>query len=182
MFESKVILLEKSITELVIKLDTFMCMENSGEDSIDTVTDVTEEVIATEPLKQKEAVDKFPCHLCDFESNRPNGLVIHIGRKHNKKNMSSNIGQFDGNASIATIGTNDIDDELFKRTEHYWKNGWLGISDRDFVDATNIIDESDLDEEDKKREKDALVCARKDAFMERGTPSFFYLPTCASPQ
>ena len=130
-----------------------MCKENSGEDSIDTVT---EEVIATRPLKQKEAEDKFPCHLCDFESNRPNGLVIHMGRKH-KKNTSSNIGQFDGNATIATNVTNDIDDELFKRTEHYWKNGWLGISDRDFVDAPNIIDESDLDEEDKKCEKDALA-------------------------
>ena len=53
MFEEKVILLEKSITELVIKLDTFMCMENSGDDSIDsidTATDVNEEVIDTEPL------------------------------------------------------------------------------------------------------------------------------------
>ena len=45
MFEAKVILPERSISDLVIKLDTFMCMENSVEYSIDTVTDVTEEVI-----------------------------------------------------------------------------------------------------------------------------------------
>ena len=64
MFETKVILLERSISELVIKLDTFMCMDNSEDDSIDTATDVTEEVIDTEPLKQQE--DKFSCHLCDF--------------------------------------------------------------------------------------------------------------------
>ena len=62
MFEEKVILLEKSITELVIKLDTFMCMKNSGDNSIDAATDVNEEVVDTEPLKQEE--DKFPCHLC----------------------------------------------------------------------------------------------------------------------
>ena len=48
MFETKVILLERSISELVIKLDTFMCME--GDDN------VTEEVIETEPsLKQSES-------------------------------------------------------------------------------------------------------------------------------
>ena len=37
MFEAKVILLERSIYELVVKLDTFMCMER--EDSIDIVTE-----------------------------------------------------------------------------------------------------------------------------------------------
>ena len=37
MFEAKVILLERSIYELVVKLDTFMCMER--EDSIDTEED-----------------------------------------------------------------------------------------------------------------------------------------------
>ena len=75
MFEEKVSLLEKSITELVIKLDTFMCMENSVDDRIDIANDVSEEVIDTaESLKQQE--DKFPCDLCDFVSNRPNGLVM----------------------------------------------------------------------------------------------------------
>ena len=37
MFEAKVILLERSIYELVVKLDTFMCMER--EDSIDALTE-----------------------------------------------------------------------------------------------------------------------------------------------
>ena len=38
MFEAKVIRLERSVTDLVIKLDTFMCMEKSGDDSIDKVS------------------------------------------------------------------------------------------------------------------------------------------------
>ena len=51
MFEAKVILLERSISELVIKLDTFMCME--GDENIGNVTEV---VIETEPsLKQSES-------------------------------------------------------------------------------------------------------------------------------
>ena len=158
MFEEKVILLEKSITELVIKLDTFMCMENSGDDSIDTATDVNEEVIDTEPLKPEE---KFPCHLCDFVSNRPYGLVIHKGRKHKNGASSLVIGQFDGNDT--TNDAEDIDDELYKETEHYWKSGWLGKSYQVFKDVTKIIDESDLNEEEKQHEKDAIVGARKDA-------------------
>ena len=151
MFEAKVILLERSISELVIKLDTFMCMDNSEDRSIDTATDVTEEVIDTEPLKQQE--DKFSCHLCDFVSNRPYGLVIHKGRKH-KNGTSSPMRQFDGNDTTGTIiDTNDaedIDDELYKETEHYWKRGWLGMSYQTFKDATKIIDESDLNEEEKQ--------------------------------
>ena len=97
MFEAKVILLERSISDLVIKLDTFMCMENSDDDSIDTATDVNEEVIDTEPLKQEE---KFPCHLCDFVSNKPYGLVIHKGRKHKNGASSLVIGQFDGKSTV----------------------------------------------------------------------------------
>ena len=101
LFEAKVIRLERSVTDLVIKLDTFMCMENSGDDSIDKVIDVTEDVIETvAPLKHQ---DKFGCHLCDFASNRQNGLVIHMGRKH-KKDISNPIVQFYGNA------TNDDED------------------------------------------------------------------------
>ena len=112
MFEAKVIRLERSITDLVIKLDTFMCMENSGDDSIDNVIDVTEDVIETvAPLKHQ---DKFGCHLCDFASNRQNGLVIHMGRKH-KKDISNPIGQFDGKA---TNDDEDID-EAYMNTEEY---------------------------------------------------------------
>ena len=125
LFEAKVIRLERSVTDLVIKLDTFMCMENSGDDSIDKVIDVTEDVIETvAPLKHQ---DKFGCHLCDFASNRQNGLVIHMGRKH-KKDISNPIGQFDGNA---TNDDEDIDhriytcdiDEAYTNTEEFWPCG-----------------------------------------------------------
>ena len=41
-FETKIILLERSIVNLVIKLDTLACMENPGNDSIDNETDAAD--------------------------------------------------------------------------------------------------------------------------------------------
>ena len=68
MFEAKVIQLER-------KLDTFMCMENTGGDSVNFVTDATDDIKENdEPMKQKN----ISCHLCDFESNHQNDLVIHM--------------------------------------------------------------------------------------------------------
>ena len=164
MFEAKVIRLERSVTDLVIKLDTFMCMENSGDDSIDKVIDVTEDVIETvAPLKHQ---DKFGCHLCDFASNRQNGLVIHMGRKH-KKDISNPIGQFDGNATNDDEIIDDTDDLLYEYTENYWKRGWLGTVYQNYLDALKIIDESSINEVEKKAENEAILAARKEAFGDR---------------
>ena len=80
-----------------------------------------------------------------------------MGRKH-KKDVSNPIGQFDGNV------TND--DEVYMKTEEYWKtglvDGWVP-NYRDWLDligfrvaANTIIDESDLDKEEKKKESDVL--------------------------
>ena len=77
-----------------------------------------------------------------------------MGRKH-KKDISKPIRQFEGNA---TNDTEDID-EVYMNTEEYWKTGlvdnWVPIY-QDWLGACKIIDESDLDEEDKKNEKDVL--------------------------
>ena len=60
----------------------------------------------------------------------------------------------------------DVEDELYKRTEEYWKRGTLGTGVstvfQQFLDANDVIDKSDLDEEEKKLEKDALIEAKKD--------------------
>ena len=76
-----------------------------------------------------------------------------MGRKH--KDISNPIGQFDGNA---TNDTEDID-EVYMNTEEYWKtglvDGWVPTY-KDFLGAFKIIDESDLDEENKKNERDVL--------------------------
>ena len=77
-----------------------------------------------------------------------------MGRKH-KKDISNPIGQFDGN------DTNDDEyiDEVYMNTEQYWKTGLVdGLLPtlRDSFGVNKIIDESDLNEEEKKNEKDGL--------------------------
>ena len=44
LFETKIILLERIIVNLVIKLDTFVCMENAGNDSINNGTEIADKV------------------------------------------------------------------------------------------------------------------------------------------
>ena len=91
--------------------------------------------------------------------------MIHKGRKH-KNGTSSPLKQFDGNDTTGTIDTNDvedIEDKLYKETEDYWKRGRLGMAYQRFLYATTIIDESDLNEEERENEKDALLGARRDA-------------------
>ena len=56
------------------------------------------------------------CEICDFNSNWKNGLEIHMTKKH------SSVEQLDGNV---TFDDDDMDEE-YKRTQHYWKSGWLG--------------------------------------------------------
>ena len=99
--------------------------------------------------------------------------MIHKGRKHKNGASSLIIGQFDGNDT--TNDVDDVDDELYKRTEDYWKRGTLGTGVstvfQQFLDAIEVIDKSDLDEEEKKLEKDALIEAKKDRDRVKMAPN-----------
>ena len=69
-----------------------------------------------------------------------NGLKIHLTRKHTR------IEQVDGN-------TMDSDR--------------LGTGYQVFMDASDIIEQSDLSEDDKEKEKSKVLEARKNAFGSR---------------
>ena len=75
-------------------------------------------------------------------------------RKH------SNIEQIDGNSSE----NEDFDDKKYLGTERYWKTGKLGTIFQDFLDANDIIERSDMSKEDKEKEYDKILEARKSAF------------------
>ena len=60
------------------------------------------------------------------------------------------IEQLDGNISFDEGSTID---EKYENTEHYWRRGWLGIVFRTFLDANEVINSSNLDEESKAKEK-----------------------------
>ena len=63
-----------------------------------------------------EKVVTFPCDLCDFSSNCQTGLNIHMGIKH------ATIEQIDGCCEDLD---SDTENEEYKSSLHYWKNGWL---------------------------------------------------------
>ena len=55
-------------------------------------------------------------------------------------------------------------DQKYENTKHYWKTGWLGTNYRTFVDANDIIESSEILEEQKKIELTKVLEARKKAF------------------
>ena len=104
---------------------------------------------------EKSEID-FSCLICDFRSNWENGLQIHMARKH------CNIEQFDGNVSVASDEVDD--DKKYSETYYYWKTGKLGTIFQSFIDANDIIGKINLEEEDKSKEKEKVLQARKLAF------------------
>ena len=73
------------------------------------------------------------------------------------------IDQLDGNISFDEGSTID---EKYENTDHYWRRGWLGPIFRMFLDANEVIDRSNLNEENKAKEKEKVLEARKTVFGE----------------
>ena len=109
--------------------------------------------------KSAEKAEKnFSCLICDFTSNWENGLHIHMARKHN------NIQQVDGNATFDSEESDD--DKKYSGTHSYWKTGRLGTIFQSFLDANEIIENSNLEVEIKMKEKEKILEARKFAFKK----------------
>ena len=117
----------------------------------------------TETQKKNDVA--FECNFCDFKSSRKSGLTVHIGRKHNHK-----FPQLDGNTSTDCV--DDEDDILYISTENYWKRGFLSSVYQSYINALQLVEESDLDEKEKKIEKDEILCARKKALGD----GYLYYP------
>ena len=117
-------------------------------------TQVIEEV--TKNVEETES--EFFCDLCEFKSKWQNGVNIHMARKH------SRIEQLDGNSSVNDAS--EEDDEKYKGVKHYLHTGWLGGGYQTYLDALDVIDESDFKEEVKVIEKEKVLAARKIALGE----------------
>ena len=59
------------------------------------------------------------------------------------------------------------EDEKYSTTKFYWEKGRLGTGYQVFMDASDIIEQSDLSEDDKEKEKSKVLEARKNAFGSR---------------
>ena len=66
----------------------------------------------------------------------------------------------------------ESEDEKYSCFEHYLKNGWLGSTYQTFVDAVEVIDECDLQEDTRNLEKTKVLEVRKCALG----PNFQGLP------
>ena len=131
--------------------------ESSVNESADKAVNDNEKIAAA---NNEQANKEYSCDLCDFTSNWDNGLNIHMGRMH------SRIEQLDG------CNDNENEDTKYKHTSHYWKKGYLGTAFQAFLDATDIIEESDLPDVIKKHEQKKVLNARKEALGE----NFKYFP------
>ena len=108
----------------------------------------------------EEAIQRFECEICDFQSNWQNGLNVHMSRKHSK------IDQLDGHADVST------DDEQYAGSKHYWMKGWLGGAYQSYLDAYDTIENCDFSEDEKNVEKIKLLDARKAALGD----SYLHFP------
>ena len=90
-------------------------------------------------------------------------LSIHLSRKH------GNIEQLDGH------NDSSFSDEKYDSSRHYWETGRLGKRYQTYLDASEIIDKSDISEDDKFIEKEKLLNARKSAFIQ-DKQNFKYFP------
>ena len=131
-------------------------VETSSDDNQVVKASETDSVVNLEDKIDESTEKAETCFMCDFESNWKNGLKIHMARKH------CNIEQIDGNNSVASEEVDD--DKKYSETYHYWKTGKLGTIYQSFLDANDIIEKSTLDEEDKMKEKQKILQARKLAF------------------
>ena len=75
-------------------------------------------------------------------------------RKHKK------IEQLDGCESVS----DNMDEDLYLKTVHYWKQGKVGTVFQTFLDVMDVIENSDLTKESKDLEKTKVLAARKEAF------------------
>jgi hypothetical protein len=137
-------------------------VDNDKSESAEIATD---EVVQDKSDKSAEQAKKdLPCLICDFVSSWETSLQIHMTKKH------STVEQVDGNATLND--DNLVEDDKYSDTCHYWKTGILGTSFQVFLDATEIINSSNLSEVFKELEKDKVLEARKCAFGE----NYKYVP------
>ena len=144
--EDRVKELEDIIKEIKIKLE-----DSENDASIDD-TIQQRSVPSVHEIDNKE--NGYSCHFCNFVSTWENGLVVHMGRIHKQ------IEQLDG--MDTSVG--EEQDNYYLNMETYWRKKVIGRSFQSFLDANKLIEESSLDETEKKTEKSKVLGARKIAF------------------
>ena len=153
--EERIKCLEKQILQIGVEKET---QTDDGEEK-----EICQK-ITVEASSNKISDGSFKCELCDFTSNRKNGLGIHMSQRHKA------IEQLDGAAD--DVPSSDEEDDEYESTEKFWKTGDLGTCFQTYLNALSFIKESDLDENEKDIENTIILDARKEAFGD----NFIYVP------
>ena len=102
-------------------------VDNEAEKASESTSDKKNEAVEVlNHSSQREAAQAtFDCELCDFVSNRKNGVAVHMNRKH------QNIEQLDGNTTFSEPRMNhfmyrkygaDVLEEIDEEVENFLKN------------------------------------------------------------
>ena len=99
----------------------------------DTVENVAESSTPTPNLAEQANLE-LSCDLCDFKSKWKNGVKIHKTRIHR------NMEQLDGSNDLKE----EEEDFKYLATCRYWEEGEIGTGFQTYLDAVDIIGESDI--------------------------------------
>ena len=80
----------------------------------------------------------------------------------------SNIGQIDGHYD-------DPQDDKYAGSKHYWAKGWLGGAFQSYIDTSEVIEDCDITDEEKKTEYAKLLYARNFSYFPPWTSSLIYI-------
>ena len=135
------------VTEEVNKSDNV-----NGDDVVTTAEARPTDHKVDEKKNAEEASstpDEFNCELCDFISNRKNGLNIHMSRKHPR------IEQIDGNMTVTEANDKDYD-----ISEEFWRSGLMPSTYNECypaVKAVNRILEANSDTLENIKDEEKLL-------------------------
>ena len=136
--------------------------EESGQTNSDVVAAAAEEVTETSAVEVVESkIDN--CELCDFKTDRKNGLEIHMRKKH------AVLEQLDGNNSSES--DDDIEDNNnYELSESYWRTGYIEWNDIDLYE--NVLKAMEQNFWRNKVKKKELIEEANETRMKRLNKKF----------
>ena len=127
------------------------------------------EITVLETASIEKPGEIFNCELCDFKSIRKNGVTIHMSYRHRM------IEQLDG-AVCDDMADDEYEKKIlqkYKNTVEVWRTGELGSDYQAYLDALEVINDSNIVEAEKEKERVMILEARKNAL---GRTYFRYRP------
>ena len=156
--------------------------EKVSDNAEEQKEDKTEEDLTKSSESEKNVAEEasFECELCDFVSNRKNGLAVHMSRKH------PNLEQLDGNVTLSEPKLNnyrkycaDVLEAVHEEIENFLSNE-SNVGEANLDTWEDIILEIEMCKQltvsEKKEEIARVIEARQKSLIAWYTDNtFFYI-------